>query len=282
MAATATVFESLSRSNARLEAARDLGAGAALAVWSNARDRVRYENTRMHVLSLYLENGQECRRLDRGRITGAPGAVCIMPQGAQSDWEIGGAFRFLHLYLPDAQLRHFAAETLGHAPARIDLPELTFATAPGLATHLRALAAVQARPLAARAALLDLMHHLLTAPGLGNLRAEPLRGGLAPAVRRRICAFIEDTLDSALPLADLATQAGLSEFHFQRMFTATLGLSPQRYVETRRIARAEALIADGTPLAEVAAACGFAHHSHLTRTFRAHRGVTPSVWRAAL
>ena len=133
-----------------------------------------------------------------------------------------------------------------------------------------------------RAALLDLMHHLLTAPGLGNLRAEPLRGGLAPAVRRRICAFIEDTLDSALPLADLAAQAGLSEFHFQRMFTATLGLSPQRYVETRRIARAEALIADGTPLAEVAAACGFAHHSHLTRTFRAHRGVTPSVWRAAL
>lgn len=282
MPAPATVFESLSRSNARLEAARDLGQGVGLAQWSNAHDRVRYENTRMHVLSLYLENGQETRRLDRGRIAGAPGAFCLMPQGAHSDWEIGGDSRFLHLYLPDPVLRAFAAETLERDPAGIELPELTFVAAPGLARRLADLARTTDAPIAARAALGEVLHELLTAPGVGALRPTTVRGGLSPAVIRRLRTHIEGNLDQTLTLADLAALAGLSEFHFQRAFRTRLGLSPHAYVEARRIARAEALIAAGEPLAEVAVACGFSHHSHLTRIFRAHRGVNPSVWRAAL
>lgn len=272
MPAAATVFESLSRSNARLISARDLGCGVGMAQWANARDRVRYENTRMHVLSLYLENGQESLRLDRGRIAGAPGAFCLMPQGAHSDWEIGGDFRFLHLYLPDPVLRAFAAETLGHDPAGIELPELTFVAAPGLARRMADLGRAEA-PLAAQTALAEVMHELLTAPGLGALKPALARGGLAPATLRRLRDHIEDNLDQPLSLADLAALAGLSEFHFQRAFRARLGRSPHSYVEARRIARAETLIAAGEPLAEVAAACGFAHHSHLTRVFRrAHAG----------
>ena len=280
MAAPATVFESLSRSNARLEALRDLGQGISLARWTNARDRVRYENTRMHVLSLYLENGYESLRLDRGRIAGAPGAFCLMPQGAQSDWEIGGTFRFLHLYLPDPVLRAFAAETLERDPAGLELPDLTFVAAPGLARRLADLGRAAA-PIATQTALAEVLHELLTAPGLGALKPAPARGGLAPATLRRLRDHIEANLDQPLSLGTLAALAGLSEFHFQRAFRARMGRSPQAYVEARRIARAEPLIATGMALAEVAAACGFAHHSHLTRVFRTHRGVTPSAWRAA-
>lgn len=277
----ASVFQRLSRSNARLLAARDLGAGFGLAAWENAQDRVRYEETRHHVLSLYTEDGTKSRRVDRQAAAGHPGALSLMPQGASSEWQIDGRFRFVHLYIPDAELRAFAAETLDRPPAAVALPEVTFADDPVLAGLLGQLARAEG-VLASRGIQVELLHHLLTAPGWGQAASAPRRGGLAPATLRRLRARIEEELDQPLRLADLAATAGLSEFHFQRAFRASTGLSPRAWVERRRMVRAEALIAEGQPLAEVAAACGFAHHAHLTRAFRKAHGVAPSVWRAGL
>lgn len=276
-----SVFTRLSQSNARLIACRDLGEGVALARWQNSRDRVRYENTRHHVLSLYTHDGTQSRRTDRQSGAGFPGAITLMPQGASSDWQIDGTFAFLHLYIPDAILRAFAAETLDAAPAAVDLPEITFAQDPALLGALPALAEATA-PLTARAALNEVLHRLLAAPGWQGLRPARASGGLPPATLRRLRDHVDAHLDQPLRLADLAAVAGLSEFHFHRAFRATTGLTPQAFLDRARIARAEALITAATPLAEVAAACGFAHHSHLTRTFRKARGVTPSAWRAAL
>lgn len=54
------------------------------------------------------------------------------------------------------------------------------------------------------------------------------------------------------------------------------GQSPHRFVIGRRIERAKELIAGrGVPLAQVAAAVGFADQSHFTRHFRRIVGVTP-------
>jgi len=276
----ASVFQRLGRSNARLIAARDLGEGFGLAHWSNLRDRVDYENDRCHVLSLYTEGGTASRRADRPVSgTGFPGALTLMPQGARSDWQIEGAFAFQHLYIPDAALRAFAAEVLEASPGRVVLPEVTYAEDATLRRLLCALA-VEADPMAARARLNAVMHHLLTAPGWLGLRQGPLAGGLAPRVLRRLRAAVEEEPEAPHRLADLAALAGLSEFHFHRAFRASTGLTPQAWVERMRIRRAEALIAARLPLAEVAAACGFAHHSHLTRAFRKARGMTPSEWRA--
>lgn len=276
-----SVFTRLSQSNAHLIACRDLGEGVALAQWQNSRDRVRYENTRHHVLSLYTQDGTQSRRTDRHSGTGFPGALTLMPQGASSDWQIDGNFAFQHLYIPDAILRAFAAETLDVAPGAVDLPEVTFADDPALRQAFSALAQATA-PLAIRAALTTVLHHLLTGPGWQGLRPARTAGGLRPASLRRLRAHVAAHLDQPLRLADLAAVAGLSEFHFHRAFRATTGLTPQAFLDRARIARAEALIIAGTPLAEVAAACGFAHHSHLTRAFRKARGLTPSAWRAAL
>ncbi len=75
----------------------------------------------------------------------------------------------------------------------------------------------------------------------------------------------------------LADEAGLSTFHFAKMFKASFGVPPHRYVTERRIARAKALLAEGrTSLAGIALACGFASQSHFTRRFaqcdRPHAG----------
>ncbi|WP_151717721.1 helix-turn-helix transcriptional regulator [Gemmobacter serpentinus] len=278
----ASVFDRLSQSNARLIACRDLGEGFGLARWSNLRDRVRYENSQCHVLSLYTENGTASRRADRPASgAGFPGALTLMPQGAHSDWQIEGEFAFLHLYIPDAALRAFAAEALEINPDRVALPEVTYAADAGLQARLAGLAG-QNDPQSARIGLQDLLHHLLTGPGWNGLKAGvPHQGGLPPATLRRLRKAVMTAPDAPHRLSDLAALAGLSEFHFHRAFRRATGLTPQVWVERLRISRAEALILAGQPLAQVALDCGFAHQSHLTRAFRKARGMTPAAWRAA-
>lgn len=97
--------------------------------------------------------------------------------------------------------------------------------------------------------------------------------------QRRLVDFIESHLDRSIPLAQLATVAGVGERHLLRAFGATMGCSPHRYLLARRVERAKARIAQGWPLADVALDSGFADQSQLTRTFRHHTGITPGRWR---
>ena len=59
------------------------------------------------------------------------------------------------------------------------------------------------------------------------------------------------------------------------------GMSPHAYQRQARVRRACALIRLGQPLADVAAAAGFADQAHLTRVFRRVVGVTPGVYAEA-
>lgn len=278
----ASVFDRLQHSNARLIACRDLGEGFGLARWSNLRDRVRYENSQCHVLSLYTENGMASRRADHPASgAGFPGALTLMPQGAASDWQIEGAFAFQHLYIPDSALRAFAAETLEIEPSRVSLPEVTYADDPALAAHMADLGA-DPDPRRARQFIHEILHHLLTGQGWHGLApARPRRGGLPPATLRRLYQAVCDAPEAPHRLADLAALAGLSEFHFHRAFRQSTGQTPQAWVEGLRIRHAEALILQGMALSEVALACGFAHQSHLSRAFQKARGLPPAAWRRA-
>jgi AraC family transcriptional regulator len=96
----------------------------------------------------------------------------------------------------------------------------------------------------------------------------------------RVISRIEDDLDADLSQATLAEAAGLSPWHFCRSFKAATGVAPHRFVVLRRLARAQQLVrmTDMT-LAEIAAACGFSSHAHLTTVFRREIGVNPSELR---
>jgi AraC-like DNA-binding protein len=67
----------------------------------------------------------------------------------------------------------------------------------------------------------------------------------------------------------------------RRGFSQAYGLTPHRYQHSRRIARAKTLIVAGTPLAEVAAACGYADQAHLNRWFLRVYGTTAGRFRRA-
>jgi AraC-like DNA-binding protein len=80
-------------------------------------------------------------------------------------------------------------------------------------------------------------------------------------------------------LTELAAAAAVSPATLVRRFVAETGLTPHRYLVSRRVDRAKALLARGLPVAEAAVLAGFADQSHLHRHFTSAVGVTPGRFR---
>jgi len=95
----------------------------------------------------------------------------------------------------------------------------------------------------------------------------------------RVKEYMQAYFQRDITVADLASIAGLSRAHLTRAFTAAYHTPPHVYLNAVRLARAKTLIRAGMPLADVAAACGFADQSHLTRRFKGSWGITPAGWR---
>ncbi|MDF3835503.1 AraC family transcriptional regulator [Cupriavidus basilensis] len=104
----------------------------------------------------------------------------------------------------------------------------------------------------------------------------------APAAVERARSLIDDDPATPVSLADLARVTGLSRFQVLRAFTSATGLTPHAYLVQRRIHVARGLIAQGRPLAEAAAASGFADQSHMTRIFVRKYGVSPRAYAQAV
>jgi AraC family transcriptional regulator len=101
------------------------------------------------------------------------------------------------------------------------------------------------------------------------------RGMLGKDVLKRLRDHVVAHIDEPIEVATLAKIAGRSPFHFTRLFTRSVGVSPHRYVVHLRLRRAVELVRDGrSGLAEVAVRTGFADQSHLTRWVRRVHGVS--------
>ena len=89
---------------------------------------------------------------------------------------------------------------------------------------------------------------------------------------------LADDLVHTPSLSELAAMVGLSRYQLLRRFDRAYGMTPFRWQRQVRVERARLLIARRRPLAQVAADCGFADQSHLTRAFAEHFGFTPGAW----
>lgn len=104
-------------------------------------------------------------------------------------------------------------------------------------------------------------------------------GAAAAAGMERVRERIDAHCCEPLRLRELCGLAALSPTRLLRSFSAVYGLTPHRYQQARRMAKAKRLIAGGMPLAEVAAACGYADQGHLNRWFVRVYGTTPGRYR---
>jgi AraC family transcriptional regulator len=100
-------------------------------------------------------------------------------------------------------------------------------------------------------------------------------GMLGKDVLERLRDYIMTHLDEPIEIATLARIMDRSPFHFSRVFTKSVGVTPHRYIVHLRLQRAIELVRDGrSDLAEVAARTGFADQSHLSRWVRRVYGVS--------
>ena len=84
----------------------------------------------------------------------------------------------------------------------------------------------------------------------------------------------------AIDLEDAAGEAGLSAFHFLRLFSSVLGVSPHQYLVRSRLRHAARLLADdGRAVTDIAYDVGFGDLSNFVRTFHRAAGVSPLKFR---
>ncbi len=95
-------------------------------------------------------------------------------------------------------------------------------------------------------------------------------------------AWIEANSPAPIDLDAAASQAGISPFHFLRLFANVLGVTPHQYLVRSRLRHAARLLADeDLPVTDIAYDVGFADLSNFVRTFHRAAGVSPRAFREA-
>jgi AraC family transcriptional regulator len=107
------------------------------------------------------------------------------------------------------------------------------------------------------------------------------RGALQAFKLQRVTQAMEAGLDRPFSLESLASEAGLSAYHFSRMFKQSTGYSPSDYFIRLKIAKARSLLRE-TDMNVVAIALdlGYSSPSHFARVFKRQIGVTPREYRS--
>jgi AraC-like DNA-binding protein len=94
--------------------------------------------------------------------------------------------------------------------------------------------------------------------------------------------WLEEHSHEQVDLDGAAQQAGLSPFHFLRLFAKVLGVTPHQYLVRSRLRNAAHLLADNDrPITDIALDVGFADLSNFVRTFHRAAGVSPRDFRKA-
>lgn len=200
----------------------------------------------------------------------APGNIGIHARGMDSHWSWTrpGAIMLFRIQ-PD-----LIAEVHRHVSGPLDLPNSFGFRDRGFANYFD-LANLElhapdgpAKALRWQALSLAISAHLVESIARREVISAP-KTGLGPAVLKRVLDYIGDHWQEPLSLQVLADVAGVSRFHFARMFKLSTGSSVMECVERMRLDRARALIVGGRhTLADIAMLSGFVDQSHFARRFR--------------
>lgn len=206
--------------------------------------------------------------------------VTFVPADADSFVEFGVSARATTLIFPRGFLQNLVTDT-----GQRDLAPILYQSDQRLMQMFRVVEAEMAAPGLASRLLIEsairMIAILLARLDPSQDPAAVQRITLTPARLSRVLDFIDAHLADDVGLTALAEVAGLSPFHFARVFRQQTGISPYQHVIRRRVEQATRLLSGGAlPIAEVARICGFSSQSHFTAAFTRAVGVSPARFRA--
>ncbi|GHO92706.1 hypothetical protein KSF_027540 [Reticulibacter mediterranei] len=95
-----------------------------------------------------------------------------------------------------------------------------------------------------------------------------------------VALYMQDHMQQALTIADVARHFSLSEVTLRRRFREAFGMSPKHYLLELRLNQAQHLLTTtDLTMQEIALQMGFFDLAHFSSTFRKHYGLSPSAWR---
>lgn len=97
----------------------------------------------------------------------------------------------------------------------------------------------------------------------------------------RVCDFISSNLDENLKLEEISKLAGISKFHFHRLFSIHIGISFYSYIQLQRLKRAsyQLVFVKDLKIIDIALNAGFESPESFSRAFKKTFDITPTKFR---
>lgn len=193
-----------------------------------------------------------------------------------------GEYRYRILYLPDSLLQQIGREMVAAGQTHcFRNPVVTDYKLAGKLSYLFNLLEDQrADILETQSTLYPLIANVLAHHGTEREQLPHYSQLPAPVIKA--CEYINDVASGHITLDDIANAAGLSRYHFLRLFTAAKDMSPYAFLLHRRLQLAKQHITAGGSLANAALSAGFSDQSHMSRRFKAAYGITPRQFQKAV
>ena len=235
-----------------------------------------------HPLLAFCMRGQVKSAMTSGRRTShietRAGDVCIFEQGYEVDhvtWT-GQVEEMIAMEIRPEALRSLMPEGNGelHLQTHLSTTDATLST---LANAMRdeVERGCSSGRMHAQGLSMALLSYLQNRYGsAGTTRRPP--GRLSQADLRRVHDWVMEHLGDDLGIDEIAAVLHMSAVHFTRLFRATTGSTPYRYVMEQRVRHAASLLEGKLSLAEISHAVGFSSQAHFTQVFRQMRGTTPA------
>ena len=232
-------------------------------------------------ISAVLE-GAFTYRSDAGHGLLYPGALLLGNHGWRFECahEHGIGDRCISLNVREDQFGEIAAAVTSTKRFHFPAPSVPSPKALRVIAHMEALS-LTASSLRSEELALGLVERVIAAMTGDRHSAAAPTGREAKRVVDAI-RLVESEADRPLELKEMAAVAGISKYHFLRVFRRLTGVTPHQYLITARLRRAAlALASSRRPVITIALDSGFDDLSTFNRTFRAAFGLTPTQYRAS-
>jgi AraC family transcriptional regulator len=217
----------------------------------------------------------------------------IWPEEYVASWrwwpaeEFGKSLKITIAYLKQEFLKKTAAEVFDVEPNRIEVASILsvkdeFMRQLVLAAKNELAQGNPCGPIYAETAAQMLALHVISRHCTLNYRINDCTGGLSKARLRMVLDYIDSHLHEEISLEILASLAGVTSYHFLRLFKQSTGETPLQFIIHSRMERAKELLAAGMSVTDVALDVGYESVSHFITLFKRRTGVTPFEYRRKL